>query len=475
MSLPDAGATPPDSWAGGLDLGSTGIKILLAHTHSGANFALQRPTPWRHEPGGTAELDAEALLDAVHMLLTDAAGELSHRFGVHQIAALALSGMGETGFLVDSHGRPATAAIAWFDPRGHEQLSALPPSLAREFPGRTGLPLGVQASVIKLVYLRDHGARLAGKRWLNLPEYVALALGAEAVSELSLASRTGLLDQDSLALWGDVAAYLGVGPDFLPPLVDAGTDLGTIRKGWVPDAFVGARVTIAGHDHLVSTVGAGGLAADRYLVSMGTAEVLLRVVDQPIPYADRERLAGYLINCVRHIVPGQFAVVAGVKTGLLMRRVLQLAGVRDDAGREELDAAACAIPLAGELPTDAIEVRGARNDDGVLSLTVRADGITPAETFNAVLRHGNDEIQRLIDVLDTAIPPARSSILTGGWARMASVQRARSAVLPAVEVSTRGEDTAYGAALIAQQLLTGPGVPAVAGGPHTTTPRQEIQ
>ena len=162
---------------------------------------------------------------------------------------------------------------------------------------------------------------------------------------------------------------------------------------------------------------------------MGTAEVLLRVLDEPIPFEARERLSRYLINSVRHVVPGKHVVVAGVKTGLLMRRALQLGGITDRAGRDRLDALAHALPLEGRLSPDAVEVSGARNDDGVLALTVRADGVSPAELFNAVLRHGNDEIRRLVVALDEVIPAARSTLLTGGWAGMKSVQRARSDVL----------------------------------------------
>ena len=98
-------------------------------------------------------------------------------------------------------------------------------------------------------------------------------------------------------------------------------------------------------------------------------------------------------------------------------------------------------------------MRGARNDDGVLSVTVRADGVSPAELFNAVLRHGNDEITLLVDAMDDVIPAARSTLLTGGWAGMKSVQRARAQVLPEVRVSHRDQDTAYGAALFAARLL----------------------
>jgi hypothetical protein len=55
--------------------------------------------------------------------------------------------------------------------------------------------------------------------------------------------------------------------------------------------------------------------------------------------------------------------------------------------------------------------------------------------------------------MDDLIPAARSTLLTGGWAGMKSVQRARSHVLPEVRVSDRDQDTAYGAALFAARLL----------------------
>ena len=136
-----------------------------------------------------------------------------------------------------------------------------------------------------------------------------------------------------------------------------------------------------------------------------------------------------------------------------MRRALQLSGISDRAGRDRLDAAASALPFEGALDHGSVDVSGARNDDGVLALTIRGDGVTPAELFNAVLRHGNDEVQLLIEAMDQVIPPARSSLLTGGWASMASVQRARGAVLPGLIVSDRDQDTAYGAAVLATGLL----------------------
>ncbi|MFB9375345.1 FGGY family carbohydrate kinase [Kineococcus gynurae] len=441
----------------GIDLGSTGVKILLADADDECRTLLVRqlPTPWRAAPQGRTELDADTLLATLTDLLTGAAADLAQDPALvgRPVLAVAISGMGETGILLDRDDRPAAPGIAWFDPRGEDRSTELAERFGEEFPARTGLPLGVQLPVVKLATLAAEGLDLADLRWTNLPDWVAFALGARLAVDSSLTSRTGMLDADTGAAWAAMATHLGVGPDFLPPVLDAGTDRGEATAEWLPAPFRGARVTVAGHDHLVSAVAGGAVADDRYHASLGTAEVLLRVLDEPLPPAARVRLAAFLINCVRHVVPGTHVLVAGVKTGLLQRRALQLAGISDRAGRDALDAAVMDLPVDGALEPGAVEVTGARNDDGVLAVRLPADGVGPAELFAAVLRHGNDELARLVEAMDAELPPARATVLTGGWAQMRSVQRARARVLPAPEVSGREEDTAHGAALFAARLL----------------------
>src|SRR5262249_52882974 len=153
-------------------------------------------------------------------------------------------------------------------------------------------------------------------------------LGGRVAAERSLASRTGLIDQDTGRPWPRMLRALGVDESFLPPLTDAGTFLGEISNGprgayvypelGVPQQLAGALITVAGHDHLVAAEASGGLVAGHYHVSLGTAEVLLRVIDAPLGFEARCRLAEHLINEVRHVVPGKHVLVAGVKSGLLL-------------------------------------------------------------------------------------------------------------------------------------------------------------
>ncbi len=125
-------------------------------------------------------------------------------------------------------------------------------------------------------------------------------------------------------------------------------------------------------------------------------------------------------------------------------------GVSGEEARRQLDQAVLALPDAG-VP-EALAVSGARNDDGVLSLTVGTDDVSPAAVMAAILEHGNEEIRRLVRAIDAELPPATSSLLTGGWTSWDSVRAARVRVLPGLEVSQRPQDTAYGAAISALAL-----------------------
>lgn len=449
----------------GLDLGSTGIKLLLLDGR-GQEVALSRTaTPWEEQPDGAIVLTEHALMAAVREVLTDAARQLpatgttAEPAGAPSVEILSVTGMGESGFLLDAEDRVLAPAFAWFDRTGQDAVEALPESLRAEFAGRTGLPWGVQVSAAKIAHLRDRGVPVASARWLSLPEFVVHALGGPVVAERSLAARTGLLQVEDGQVWPELLDHLGVGPQIVPELVDAGTVVGRADPGQVPQAFAGARLSVAGHDHLVSSLSGDETTAEgdpsepeaRYHVSLGTAEVLLRVIDTPLTADARTRLGAYLINCVPHVVPGRWVIVAGVKTGLLMRRALALLGAGDEEARQALDAAVLALP-ADAGASGGVRVAGARNDDGELSMHVGTDDVSPALLMRAVLEHGNEEIARLIAALDAELPPATSALLTGGWTSWASVREARARVLPRLEVSHRSQDTAYGAALSALSL-----------------------
>jgi sugar (pentulose or hexulose) kinase len=255
------------------------------------------------------------------------------------------------------------------------------------------------------------------------------------------------VDQDTGQVWLRAIEVLDADDTLLPPLREAGNSWGSATR-LVPPTMAGAVLTVAGHDHLVSSAACGVLDVDTLYDSMGTAEALVRVLDGVLDRDARARLAAHDINVGRHMLPGRGVMLAGTKTGLLMRRTLQLVGVHDARGRATLDEEVMRLPT-GEAEAAGIAVSGATNDDGVLRIQADSDGLSPARLFDAALRHGSAVLLDVLADMDAENPPATRSVLAGGWARMRSVRRERQRILPSVRISHRAEDTAFGAALVA--------------------------
>ena len=176
-------------------------------------------------------------------------------------------------------------------------------------------------------------------------------LGGRQVSELSLSSRTGLLDLERRRALRR-RARVG-GPARRPrsrELVLAGTDAGRSDGAALPGTE-GAVLTVAGHDHLVAGVGVGVIAPGDVLDSCGTAEALVRVA----PAAGRRRAPAQRAGRRdRRLARGRGA------PGPAGRRVVRPCPARgarrsSAADRDELSAGALAI-APGDAPALELEL-----------------------------------------------------------------------------------------------------------------------
>jgi sugar (pentulose or hexulose) kinase len=431
----------------GVDIGTSDTKVL-ATTLDGREITwVAAATHWNTRAGSLTETDPDRLYTAVLALTKQVMAKAHQLTGPVRVRGIATTGLGEAGVLLDRQHCPVHPIIAWFDPRGSREFEQLDTAVLDEFRGRTGLPLSPLASIAKLAWMRGQGTNLAGHIWLSVPEYVAYRLTGTLAAEYSLAARTGLLDQDTSAVWPAAVQALGADSQILPALVSAGTPLGRVARGTetAPEVLVGAVVTVAGHDHPVAAVGSGAVGPDVAFDSFGTAQVLLRTTPQALDYPSRERLALVGINTVHHVMGDRRILVAGTRSGLLLRRTLNLLGIIDNAGREALDAAA----MAKSADASGIAVSGARNDDGTLRITVDTDTSSPAGLWLAVLANGTQEVDSLLDAMEAEVGPFAETVVAGGWTRMRSVRQAKQKALPAVRFANRGQAGAFGAAMFA--------------------------
>ena len=439
----------------GIDVGTTDTKALVVSTEGDELADVRVATGWR-EQGAQCETSADALYSGALAAVAGALEAAARRVGdAVQALGIGITGMAESGVLLGSDGDVQAPIMAWFDARGADQMRALPTALLDSFSARTGLPTTSQWSLAKLLWLRGRGIRVRpGMCWLNVPEYVAVRLGADRATEPSLASRTGLLDQESGTPWQDALTALGAGPGFLPPLLPAGTSLGRASGDAVPAALRGAAIVVAGHDHPVASFGAGAWGSDDLFDSYGTAEALVRVVGHPVTAPQRARLVGLGLTMGEHCLPDRWVVSGPTRGGLVLRRILAVIGRADAAGRDALDAAW--TPSAGDY---GVAVSGSTMHDDDVVVRATGDTVTPDAVWAAALRHVSATAATLADTIDAEVGRRRRVVVAGGWTRMSSVRDAKELAMTDVSFSTRQQPGAFGAAIFAAW--------AAAGGPGT--------
>ena len=422
----------------GIDVGTTLCKAAVVRAADGTEVAHgSARTPWTEVPTG-AELAPERLLEAA--LAATAAALEQAPAGL--VAGVGVTSMAETGVLLDPTGRPVAPAIAWHDARGEAEAARLGADLgADRFPARTGLPVRPLWSVAKYAWLKAHHPAVADAvRWLGVAEWVVHGLGGEQVAELSLASRTGLLDLERRAWWDEAVAWAGAPPGLLADLVQAGTPAG--RAGDRLPRLAGATLTVAGHDHLSASVGAGATRPGDLFDSCGTAEALIRAVPPPVAPADVRRLVAAHVTVGWHVLPGRQALLGASRAGLALRRFLALLGV-DDQAREALDGAAAAVPPGSR----GLVVEDVFGDRSTLE-GIGADP-SPALVWRAALEAVTGRAVELRAEIESVAGPSRRLVLAGGWARNPAARSVKRALLGPFDWPPVTEAGARGAALLA--------------------------
>lgn len=418
----------------GLDVGTSAAKAV-AFTTAGVPVATgQASTPWTLTPTG-AEVAAEELLTSVKTALA----QLLAACPPGPVAGIGITGIAESGVLVDGSGASVAPVIAWHDTRDGAELAELRDAFPDdEFSAVTGLPLRQQWSITKHLWLHRHlpQTRTAVRRF-NVGEWLVRALGGEEATEQSLASRTGWLDVRRRRWWSEALDWAQVRDTLMPPLVTAGTALGTVHPDAGLDRLTGAVLTVAGHDHQVAAIGAGAAGPGDQLDSCGTAEALVRSV---APALARDRIVELTTRGITvgwHASADHWCLLGATQGGLALQRILSLLG----HSRDDLDRAA----LEADLPP----VRVQAPAFGKVTITDIGDAVTPGQVWRAALESVTDQVAELHDAMTAASGPHRAFVVTGGWATsrafMAVKRRRFGAVTPAA-VAQAG---ALGAAMLA--------------------------
>ncbi len=440
----------------GLDVGTTGVKAVVYRTDGIAVSSAAFPTPTHIPRPGWAFFRPEELWDTVVTVIRRALADVPDP---GQIASVAVAAVGESGVLLDASGAAISDSIAWYDNRTRPQAAWLADHIGKDtLFARSGLSLQPIFSLNKLLWHREYEPDIWRRsvRWLMLADYIAFMLSGEIATDLSLASRTLLLDLHEKR-WDDrTLAQTGIDPEMLAPLVPGGTALGHVTAAAAAATGLPrtAMVAAGGHDHVCGALAAGVTRPGQMMNSLGTAEAFFLPTTQPLtdPQAGHQ---GYAQGA--HVIGGGYYTFAGQYTsGASIEWLRGLLGTDDDplaydalvAGAERVPAGSLGVMFLPHLrlanpPYDDPRSRGA-----LIGLTTDAgrDVVTRA-IFEGLAMESRNTLEPLLHYPQVTAP--RSVIAIGGGARNALLMRIKASVTNLqYQIIDAEEATALGAALL---------------------------
>ena len=256
----------------GVDIGSTNVKVVAIDHDGTVRGRAGRPTP-RDAQG--LSIDGSVLFDHVEALIDEVCSD------EYQVHALCTVGVGEDGLLMDSHLRPLTPALAWFDPRRQAILHELRARLDDE---SFDVASDAARTMVGWAWARQQPGSDSARTWIAVADLPAVMWAGRSFLSDTLASRTGAWRASSRAWAANrVSASLGSG-ELLPTVLKAGDIIDSVKSSDLLAAGVIAEdsiVVAGGHDHPVGGWGVDQLVPGAILDSMGTAEVV--VTQSPLP------------------------------------------------------------------------------------------------------------------------------------------------------------------------------------------------
>ncbi len=335
-----------------LDSGTTSTRAVI-FDHDGIPIgSAQIPHEQIFPQPGWVEHDAAELWRNASMVLDRVVAEAG--LAPSNIAALGITNQRETAIVwnVDT-GIPIANAIVWQDTRTQSRIDALEASGKSElFTLATGLPLATYFSATKFAEILDQtpGAREAAARgelragtvdsWL-LWNLTGGPNGGVHATDVTNASRTLLMDIETLSWRADLCDFTDVPLDTLPSIRPSGSVFGAVST---IDAFAGVPIAGIVGDQQAATLGHVATRPGEAKNTYGTGNFLIVATGNEIVRSAHGLLTTVAFH--REGEPVHYALEGSIAvTGSLVQWLRDNIGIIDNSA--DIEALAASVPDSG--------------------------------------------------------------------------------------------------------------------------------
>ncbi|HSM28024.1 MAG TPA: FGGY-family carbohydrate kinase [Thioalkalivibrio sp.] len=252
----------------GIDLGTSGLRLVVLDATGACVLQLRRPWP------DGLERNPVTWLDAVHSVLRAASEQLPL-----EPVALAVDGTSGSLLLLDAAGTPVAPPLMYDDARALREAARL-----QNIAPRDSAAHGATSSAAKLLWLRAQGALAGASRVLHQAEWI----GSQLRGDFSRGDENNALKLGYDPVTGSWPTWwreeLGADARLLPEVVATGTPLGRIAPNWAVDTGLHpeSQIVAGTTDSIAGFLATGVNDTRTGVTSLGSTLVLKQLCDQPL-------------------------------------------------------------------------------------------------------------------------------------------------------------------------------------------------
>lgn len=358
--------------------------------------------------------------------------------------------------LVGANGEKLQDPISYRDSRTDDAIEALCSELPKEYIyEKTGIQF-LNFNTLYQLYREDHNLLQQADKILMIPDYLGFVLTGKAVTEVTNASTTQMLNLRQRLFDKDLMAKVQVRAEQFPKLVESGTNLGAIKPELkaqydLPNVDV---ISVTTHDTASAVVGTPGLGKHWAFLSSGTWSLLGAELNTP-----ENSLAAYQENYTNEW--GAYGTYRFLKNIMGMWIVQCIK--RDYHDQYSFPELAALAEQATPLPLfiDVNDQRFTNPDNMITAIQAYAKATdqpvpeTPGQLVRAVYDNlalcYADAIQKLSEIIDNPIDTLN---IVGGGANVALLNQMTADLAGVTVIAGPSEATAVGNIMV-QMIQSG--------------------
>lgn len=330
----------------GLDIGTSGCKILAVSVDGGVLVEKYIPHTPGHLKSGYAELDSSLIWNNVKSLLKYAAGATVK----NPATALSVSSFGEAVVPVSENREILGHSILGSDIRGGEYSEKLKEQIdEKDFYEINPNIISLCYTYPKTAWIRDNNSQLYDKtdKFLHWADFINFMLGADPYASNSLANRSLLFDLKKNDWSEELFSRTGMNPDKFAGIADGGSIVGVISRQMAGELGLpyDMKLVAGGHDQCLNALGSGAIRPGSAVCGIGTFECITPVFTLPDNVEPLRRMG---LNIEHHVLPDLYLSFIYNQAGSLLNWFQQVFSGGDGGSGSRPDI----LQLEKEIPSE---------------------------------------------------------------------------------------------------------------------------